>query len=307
MHPMKLSVVITTFDRVDLLKHCLDDLALQTLSTSEFEVIVIDNAGQEACRALVVEYQARYVHEEKVGHCHARNRGLQEAKAPWVLYFDDDVRLPNHILEKYLELLPSVNGPAFGGQFLHWYLHPPPPWLVQHLGTGKRPGAASSFGILPPGKYLIGCFFGVDAARAIALGGFDPELGMKGKEVGWADETELQFRMRAAGDHVAYAPELVIEHLVQPWKCSFRGQLRYAYSHGRMSWLPEDNAKRGYGLGEYLLEVMRILFIVFPTTMLRWGIKHRYWYWQNAALRVLAKLAFASGRLNKRRKIYTDK
>ncbi len=303
---MTLSIVITTFDRTDLLRLVLEDLRQQEPAAEPYEVIVVDNAGQAACATLVDSFAYRYVVEKKVGHCHARNRGLEEARAPWVLYFDDDVRLPPDLLRQFLAYLPQVKGAAFGGAFHHWYLSPPPAWLLLEQGKGKFPGRKMTrFGVLPEHQYLIGCFFAVAVKKVQAVGGFDPALGMQGKEVGWADETELQFRLRQAGEQIYYAPELRIEHLVQPWKCTFRGQLLYAYSHGKMSWLPQGNAT-GYGVLEYLQEVLRVIFIVFPVTLLRWGLKHREWHWQNVALRVLTKLAFASGRLNKRWKVYTE-
>ncbi len=303
---MQLSVVITTFNRPDLLRICLDSLRIQTAEKEDYEVIVVDNAGDEACADLVAAYPARYVHEQRTGHSHARNRGLQEAASPWVLYFDDDTIIPPDLIRDFLTYLPRVPGAAFGGRFNHWYLDPPPAWLVQQQGVGTFPGRAAKFGILPADEYLIGCFFGVRVDTVLSLGGFDPELGMKGKEVGWADETELQHRLRMNDHQVYYAPELVIEHLVQPWKCTFRGQLRFAYSHGVASRLVEPNAI-GFGIPEYLLEILRTTFIVLPVTLLRWVFKHREWYWQNVVLRVASKLAFASGRLLNNWKIYSEK
>ncbi|TXF89694.1 glycosyltransferase family 2 protein [Neolewinella aurantiaca] len=299
---MKVSVVITTYDRADLLPGCLAGLQVQDAPAADYEVIVIDNAGQEECQRSVESYGFRYIYEGKTGICYARNRGLEEARAPWVLYFDDDTLLPPDIVRSYISYLPQVaGGAAFGGAFTHWYKSDPPDWLRMEMGVGKFPGSNTSFGVLPESRYLIGCFFGVDVAKAKAAGGFSPGYGMKGKEVGWADETELQFRMRAAGMTVYYAPELVIEHLIQPWKCSFRGRLRYAYSHGKMSWLPTGDNR--YSMASFVLDILRITFVVFPVTLLRWVFRHREWYWQNAALIVLTKYAFAYGRLSKRWKV----
>lgn len=294
---MKLSIVITTFNRTDLLKICLDSLNNQTAVADSYEVIVVDNAGEEACARLVSGYSARYVHEEQTGHSFARNRGLQEARSAWVLYFDDDTVIPPDLIQKLLTYLPRVKGAAFGGRFTHWYLKPPPNWLKQELGVGTFPGQANNFGVLPENEYLIGCFFAVRADVVISLGGFDPELGMKGKEVGWADETELQYRLRVNGYDIYYAPELVIEHLVQPWKCSFMGQVKFAYSHGMVNQWAESRTRDFGGIPLFLLEILRTTFIVLPVTLLRWGFTQREWYWQNAALRIISKLAFATGRL----------
>jgi len=304
----KISIVITTYDRVDLLELVLKDLSRQTANPADYEVIVIDNAGQAECRRLTQESGYKYIHEPKVGHCHARNRGLKEATFDWVLYFDDDVRLPTNIGKEfltYLRIAGQIPGvAAFGGRFDHWYLEPPAPWLQIEQGVGKFPGKAKAGGVLPEGQYLIGCFFAVNKETTLALGGFDPEFGMKGKEIGWADETELQVRLREHNYIVYYAPELVISHLVQPWKCSFKGQLKHAYSLGKNKWVP--NEENSFSLLYLAQEIIRITFVVFPVTMARWLLAHREWYWQNAALRVLPKYAFILGRTHKRKLILRD-
>lgn len=300
---MQLSVVITTFNRLDLLKICLDSLRGQTAAPDAYEVIVVDNAGDPACVNLVTDYPARYVHEQRTGHSHARNRGLREARSAWVLYFDDDTIIPPDLIQEFLTYLPRVTGAAFGGRFHHWYVNPPPTWLIQQQGIGSFPGHSTMFGVLPADEYLIGCFFGVKVDVVNSLGAFDPELGMKGKEVGWADEVELQYRLRTHGHEVFYAPELVIEHLVQPWKCSLRGQLRFAYSHGKKSWLKEN--KEGFGLMGLVRDLLRITFISVPITFARWLFKHREWHWQNAFLRIGTKYAFTAGRYTRRWKVTT--
>jgi GT2 family glycosyltransferase len=300
---MQLSVVITTFNRPDLLKICLDSLREQTAAPDAYEVIVVDNAGDQACASLVAAYPARYIHEQRTGLSHARNRGLKEADSPWVLYFDDDTIIPPNLIRDFLTYLPKVPGAAFGGRFNHWYLEPPPTWLIQQQGIGAFPGHATTFGVLPVDEYLIGCFFGVKVDTILALGGFDPELGMKGKEVGWADEVELQYRLREHGHQVFYAPELIIEHLVQPWKCSLRGQLRFAYSHGKKSWANEH--KGGSGIVGLLRDLVRISFISLPVTLARWLLRHREWCWQNVFLRVGTKYAFTAGRFTRRWKVTT--
>lgn len=300
---MNLSVVVTTFDRVDLLRLCLEGLATQDASPEEYEVIIVDNAGQEDCQALVEAYGFRYCYEEKVGHCNSRNRGLKEARASWVLYFDDDTKIPADTIRNFLAYLPKL-GPsaaAFGGRFYHWYLEEPAPWLAQEFGEGMNPGRRDTFGVLPANEYLIGCFFAVNVEKTLELGAFDPELGMKGKEIGWADETELQYRMRKNGCQVYYAPELVIEHLVQPWKASFNGRLRYAYSHGKNAWLYE-NAKEYTSL-KFVKDILVITFYIAPLTLLRWVLRHHEWYWQNTLLKIGKKYAFALGRITKRWKV----
>ncbi|SEQ81063.1 glycosyltransferase family 2 protein [Neolewinella agarilytica] len=291
---MKLSVVVTTFKRPDLLSQCLEGLTKQTANKSDYEVIVIDNAGDAESERMVKERGFKYVYEKKTGHSYARNRGLQESKAPWVLYFDDDTIIPEKTIKDYISFLPKIKGAAFGGRFTHWYECPPPKWLQLLRGDGSRPGANVAFGVLGEEEYLIGCFFGVRKEVALKIGAFDPKFGMKGFEVGWADETELQYRMRKAGHSIYYAPEICIEHLLQPWKCSVVGQVRFAYSHGKNCWLP--NQRVSFSFFSLVKYFSITTFITIPVTLGRWIFRHREWYWQNAFLIVMTKYAYFLGR-----------
>ena len=53
---MKLSVVVCTYNRCQLLKTCLDSLVNQTLPHSEYEIIVIDNNSTDDTQKFVQEY-----------------------------------------------------------------------------------------------------------------------------------------------------------------------------------------------------------------------------------------------------------
>lgn len=293
---MELTIAIPTYRRPDLLRKCLETLDLQTADPSRYEVLVIDNAGQTEVASLAAEYGCRYVHETKTGHSHARNRGLAEARAEWVFYLDDDVLVPANTVQQLLTLLPHVDGAAVGGYTKDWYLNPPPAWLLQKQGPGYHPSAQTELGPLRDGQYLIGCFFGVRKKIVQQLGGFNPRYGMQGTRIGWADETELLYRLRQAGYAVWYASDVYVEHLLQPWKCSYGGQLRHAYTHGRTMWEPEDAPLGSYGITYLFGSYVKTTFLILPVTLGRWLLRHRDWYWQTATLKVLTKYAFATGR-----------
>ena len=53
------------------------------------------------------------------------------------------------------------------------------------------------------------------------MGGFPTNLGMKGIQVAYGEETLLQIRMRKSGIKIGYDPNWVIYHLVNNYKlCS---------------------------------------------------------------------------------------
>ena len=50
MSTLKCSVVVPTYQRPDLLARCLDALAGQSLASSDYEVIIADDASSETTR-----------------------------------------------------------------------------------------------------------------------------------------------------------------------------------------------------------------------------------------------------------------
>ena len=93
----RISVIIATHNRADLLSIALESVARQTLDPTRYEVIVVDNASTDKTAALVKQMstgmpQLRYIAEERLGLSWARNAGLAAAQSPYVAYLDDDAR-----------------------------------------------------------------------------------------------------------------------------------------------------------------------------------------------------------------------
>ncbi len=106
----KISIVICTYNRADLLKDCLASLTEQNASTDQFEVLTINNNSTDHTVRVGTEFSASYAHyrlitEEEQGLSRARNRGYKEAEADWLLYLDDDAIFPENLVERALWLI----------------------------------------------------------------------------------------------------------------------------------------------------------------------------------------------------------
>lgn len=100
---IKLSIVIPTKNRANLLKVALESIEKQKADTEAFEVIVIDNGSTDDTKDVVKQYwkrnkNCRYFYDARPGLHVGRNRGLMESRGELVGYLDDDVTLfPNWI------------------------------------------------------------------------------------------------------------------------------------------------------------------------------------------------------------------
>ncbi len=90
----RLSVILTTFNRAELLEQVLAGFAKQTTPKSDFEVIVVDDGSTPPVREVVDRFtdaiQLKYLRQENSGLATARNAGIRAAEGRIVLFSDDD-------------------------------------------------------------------------------------------------------------------------------------------------------------------------------------------------------------------------
>ena len=105
----KVSVVISTYDRVEMLDRALESVHAQTYS--DFEVIVVDDCtpDKEAVHTLLERWSTRFEKRgvELIGarlgensgyQCMPKNRGIEMAQGDYIAYLDDDnTWRPNHL------------------------------------------------------------------------------------------------------------------------------------------------------------------------------------------------------------------
>lgn len=96
--PMFISVVVCTHNRLESLTAALISLCqLQVADFIDWELLVIDNDSPPGVEPIVSMLRdkypgrtIRYVREPRRGIAHARQRGVEEARGPWIAFFDDD-------------------------------------------------------------------------------------------------------------------------------------------------------------------------------------------------------------------------
>jgi GT2 family glycosyltransferase len=234
------SVIICTRDRPDQLAHCLR--SLQTLVTPPQEIIVVDNApSSDATQTLVAQYpQVHYVHEPRPGLSVARNAGLRVATGDLIAFTDDDVEVHAHWLE---QLRPAFRDPAVmavTGLIIPAKLDTEAEQVFQRgstgFGWGYRPLVFDHrfFAEMKPlgvPVWRIGAGANMAFRRSIfaEVGGFDPRLGAGAS--GCSEDSELWYRLLAAGWSCRYEPTAVVYHHHRADLSSLNQQM-HAYMRG---------------------------------------------------------------------------
>ena len=236
-----ISVVICTYNRVDIFVDALKTICNQTLDASFYEVIVVDNNSSDNTADVAKDFcerfsTVRYYVESKQGLSHARNRGWQEAKGEYVAYIDDDCKIPEQFLAAAKSIIERISPVAFGGPGLAFYNSPKPRWYKDSYGSQTPFKEARILKGLEITKiYGMNMFFRRSALQA--SGGFDPKLGMIGDKLAYYEETAvlLHIAKTMPEEIFYYDPALYVYHLVQEKRMSFRWFAKASISLGRYS------------------------------------------------------------------------
>lgn len=89
-----LSVILTTYNRNDLLDQVLNGFTNQNCDKQLFELVVIDDGSNPSAQTVADKYRDRinvvYLHQENAGLAAARNNGIACANGEILLFSDDD-------------------------------------------------------------------------------------------------------------------------------------------------------------------------------------------------------------------------
>ena len=107
---MRVSVVICTWNRCELLRSTLESLrSLAIPSAQQWEVLVVNNNSPDATDEVIMAYQGllplHRLFESEVGLSKARNAAARTVTGELVLFTDDDVMIDPNWLTAYLEAI----------------------------------------------------------------------------------------------------------------------------------------------------------------------------------------------------------
>ena len=105
MSAVSFSIVITTYNRLDLLKRAIQSAFDQT---QPCEVIVVDNASTDGTQAYVESLGNRVIYcrnQTNTNHAGAVNAGVEAASGHWIKLVDDDDYLADTCIERMSEAI----------------------------------------------------------------------------------------------------------------------------------------------------------------------------------------------------------
>ncbi|MCI0351529.1 MAG: glycosyltransferase family 2 protein [Acidobacteriales bacterium] len=214
----RITVIIPSLRRPDLVTACLESLSHQTLPHSDFEVLVVENEGreQDPSPEIPASLQVmRILLAHNLGTTASINHALTLSNSSYVLFLNNDVELEPNFMSALLEVLE--NDPSLGFAT---------PQLLQARDRNRLDGAGDAmllgggayrlgysdtisdqFNV--PGEALAGCGAATMYRRAMIAdtGGLDEDF------FAYLEDLDVALRGRLLGWKGAYVPSAVAYHI----------------------------------------------------------------------------------------------
>lgn len=210
--PLELSVVVPTHGRPERVRSLLELIDLQTLAPERFEVILVDDGSPVPIELAGSPrpYALRLLRQDNAGPAAARNRGTAQARAPLVLFLNDDALPAADVFAKHVAAHREHAGRvAVLGSFpFASHLSDRP--FVQVLSDSDLlfdfPGLRDRE--LHDWTFFWTCNISLPRAALEAVGGFDSERFREAI----VEDVELGYRLQQAGYRVLYRADIACEH-----------------------------------------------------------------------------------------------
>ena len=199
----KLSVIVPTYNRVEMLEECLK--AVRASTFQDYELIVVDCGSQDATGDVARRYADRLIELSGIpSRSAARNQGVASAQGEIMVNVDSDVVVQPSTLTRIAEHFarhPDVE--ALTG--LLSKEHPHPNFFSQYKNLYMH-DLHCAFERLPQGATLAFVYGSIHAVRRQAMRPY-------GVVARLADDLELGQQLAADGKRIAFVRELEVVHL----------------------------------------------------------------------------------------------
>ena len=119
---LKISVIIPAYNAEKYLTETLDSVVSQTMSDSDYEIIIVNDGSSDHTADILEKYKNLYsnitvINKENGGPSSARNAGLDIASGEYIYFFDADDLLINNSLEALYQCAEEKNADLVIGKY----------------------------------------------------------------------------------------------------------------------------------------------------------------------------------------------
>ncbi len=184
-----LTIAIVSYNSHNAIRSCMDEL----LRTCRHDIIVVDNASSDESGKLIKKSypNVQLVQlDVNIGYGRAANRAIAATTTPYLLLLNPDMKATSASVDMLLSHMQSQGAHAA---------------ILAPAVTGKD---HSQKGLLPR-DWVIGAAMLLNLPLIRKIGAFDENIFL------FSEETDLCYRVRAAGMDILLDSDLYIEHLAK--------------------------------------------------------------------------------------------
>lgn len=250
----KISVIICTYNREKFLPGALEALTKQTLSNSQFEIIIINNNSTDNTETISKKFidehkelNTKYFVETNKGLSAARNRGIKEASSELISFIDDDAEVSENYLQIAVEFFdnhPDID--AIGGKITPVYENgKEPEWLSKYMwGLVTKADFGNKIREYPGAKSPYGCSMAFRKKALYEAGLFNTNLLFR------SEDKYIFYKLRENGKKFLYHPEFAVKHHIDNKRITYDSIMKISYEVGA----GERDRLSGQGIFKYILK-----------------------------------------------------
>ena len=189
-------VIIPTVGRPQYLYDVLKDLNKQSIVPSK--VIIVEQDGDKKAQSLLDEilstqwnFELAHNFTHITGACRARNEGVLLSTSPWILFFDDDVRVEKNFISQAVQFISNTKAKCIT-------------FACLQDGEKEEQLAYKQWESFGSGCSLV-------HKDIFSKCSFDMAL-----EHGYGEDMDYGMQIRNLGEDIIYAPQIQIRHLKAP-------------------------------------------------------------------------------------------
>ncbi|MBI5400097.1 glycosyltransferase [Candidatus Saganbacteria bacterium] len=273
---MKISVVVGTYNQRDTLKFVLESFSRQTLSSADYELVVVDSFSTDGTDTMIEQFRLpfrlNYLKKENRGKSAARNFGVEQATGEIILLTDADMIADPNLLAEHLQAHGGQPNSAVEG--LTYNLKQPlplealepnhpdiAPYIKQRLQNGQE----------LKWSYFLSGNLSLKKSSFLEAGGFDENFN----QYGWED-IELGYRLSKMKVPLTYCSKAINYHY---HFVSAEDLVQRKYNMGRSAAYfykkhPNFEIKMFLGMNPLAMGIFNLLRRL---PKLREKIKNQYW------------------------------
>ena len=194
-----ISIIIPTYNRIDLLEKCLDALSPSTQQKTEltYEIIVTDDSPNLKTADFINLKHPHVTHIKgpQKGPASNRNNGAKKAKGDWLIFIDDDCIPNNNLIQNYSQEIAKNEFEVLEGKI---FTNRPRKLYKEEAPLNLK------------GNKMWSCNIAIKKNLFLNLNGFDEDFPFAAME-----DVDLHFRIKQQNIPIKFVENAAVMH---PWR-----------------------------------------------------------------------------------------